>query len=149
MAFSWRVRQKTFFAESDIEFEQDQRIIDWLDSSKKTWVYGETYFNDKLDLTKDAKNAEQALVFVKTLMNIKTVEYLCKPLIDIPRVCVAINKFLLHTTEVNNVAEDYNQALFDFIQHIFKNRKIDYYYLSEDNGTYFNYASPTTQFFIT
>jgi hypothetical protein len=149
MAFSWRNRQKTFFAESSIEFEQDQRIIDWLNTSKLTWIHGENYFNNKLDLTKDTKNAEQALLFIKTSMNIKTVEYLCKSLVDIPRVCIAINKFAIYTNEFNDVSDDYNQALFEFIQPIFKNRKIDYYYLSKDDGTYFNYASPTTQFFIT
>jgi hypothetical protein len=41
---SWREQQKTFFAEKNIEFEQDQRIIDWLDKTK-TMVIGDDYFD--------------------------------------------------------------------------------------------------------
>ena len=148
MALSWRDQQKTFFADSNIEFEQDQRIIDWLDTSKKTWVYGETYFNNKVQLTNDISTAEQALLFIKNSTNIKTVEHTCKSLIHIPRICIAINKFVIYTENFNNVNEDYDLALFEFIQSIFVNRTIDYHYIPKVNGSYFNFASPTTQFFI-
>jgi len=150
MVLSWRDQQKTFFANSSIEFEQDKRIIDWLDTSKKTWVYGETYFNNKVQLTNDISTAEQALLFIKTTRNINVVEHLCKSLIDVPKVCVAINKFVIYTNDFkNNFNEDYDLALFEFIQSIFVNRKIDYHYIPKVNGSYFNFASPTTQFFIT
>jgi hypothetical protein len=150
MALSWRDRQKKFFANSNtIEFEQDQRIIDWLDTSKKTWVYGETYFNNKVQLTNDISIAEQALLFIKNSRSIGVVEHLCKPLIAVPRICIAINKFVIYTENFNNVNEDYDLALFEFIQSIFVNRIIDYHYIPKVNGSYFNFASPTTQFFIT
>jgi hypothetical protein len=149
MALSWRDQQKTFFANSSIEFEQDQRIIDWLDTSKKTWVYGETYFNNKVQLTNDVSNAEQALLFIKNSRSIGVVEHLCKPLIAVPKVCIAINKFVIYTNELTDVNDDYDVALLDFIQSIFVNRTIDYHYIPKVNGSYFNFASPTTQFFIT
>jgi hypothetical protein len=149
MALSWRDKQKTFFANRNIEFEQDQRIIDWLDTSKKTWVYGETYFNNKVQLTNDISTAEQALLFIKTTTSINVVENQCKSLINIPRVCVAINKFVIYTNHFNNVNDDYNLALFEFIQSIFINRTIDHHYIPDLNGSFFNFASPTTQFFIT
>jgi len=149
MALSWRDRQKTFFADSNIEFEQDQRIIDWLDTSKKTWVRGETYFDNKIQLTTDISTAEQALLFIKTSTNIKIVEHICKSLIHIPRVCIAINKFVIYTDTYSEVNEDYDLALLEFIQSIFVNRKIDYHYIPNLNGSFFNFASPTTQFFIT
>jgi hypothetical protein len=146
---SWRDQQKTFFANSNIEFEQDQRIIDWLDTSKKTWVYGETYFNNKVQLTSDISTAEQALLFIKNSKSIGLVEHLCKRLIDVPKVCIAINKFVIYTNELTDVNDDYDVALLDFIQSIFVNRTIDYQYIPKVNGSYFNSASPTTQFFIT
>ena len=149
MALSWRDRQKKFFADSNIEFKQDQRIIDWLDTSKKTWVYGETYFNNRLQLTTDISTAEQALLFIKNTESINVVEHLCKSLIDVPRVCIAINKFVIYTDNFNNVSEDYDLALFEFIQSIFVNRTVDYHYIPNVNGNFFNFASPTTQFFIT
>jgi len=149
MALSWRDQQKTFFANNNIEFEQDQRIIDWLDTSKKTWVYGETYFNNKVQLTNDISTAEQALLFIKTSKSIGVVEHLCKLLINVPKVCIAINKFVIYTNELSDVNDDYDIALLYFIQSIFVNRKIDYHYIPNVNGSYFNFASPTTQFFIT
>jgi hypothetical protein len=149
MAFSWRDQQKTFFANSNVEFEQDRRIIDWLDTSKKTWVYGETYFNNKVQLTNDISTAEQALLFIKNSRSVGVVEHLCKPLIDVPKVCIAINKFVIYTNELTDVNDDYDVALLDFIQSIFVNRQIDYHYIPNVNGSYFNFASPTTQFFIT
>jgi len=150
MALSWRDQQKTFFADSNIEFEQDQRIIDWVDTSKKTWVYGETYFNSRIQLANDTSSAEQALLFIKTAKNINVVEHLCKSLVDVPRVCIAINKFVIYTNDFkNNVSEDYDLALLEFIQSIFVNRTIDYHYIPNLNGSFFNFASPTTQFFIT
>lgn len=150
MALSWRDTQKKFFANGTItEFEQDQRIIDWLDASKKTWVYGETYFNNKVQLTNDISIAEQALLFIKNSRSINVVEHLCKSLIAVPRICIAINKFVIYTENFNNVNEDYDVALFEFIQSIFVNRIIDYHYIPKVNGNYFNFASPTTQFFIT
>lgn len=150
MALSWRDRQKKFFANKDfIEFQQDQRIIDWLDTSKKTWVSGETYFNNKIQLTNDISTAEQALLFVKNTTNIKVLERQCKSLISVPRICIAINKFVIYTDNFNNVNEDYDLALLEFIQSIFVGRTIDYHYIPNVNGSFFNFASPTTQFFIT
>ena len=150
MALSWRDQQKTFFAGNNIEFEQDQRIIDWLDTSKKTWVRGETYFNNRLQITNNINEAEQALLFIKkNYTNIKIVEHTCKSLINIPRICIAINKFVIYTDTLTQVNENYDTALLEFIQSMFVNRKIDYYYIPDVDGNYFNFASPTTQFFIT
>lgn len=150
MPASWRNRQKTLFVAEDIEFEQDQRIIDWLDSSKKTYISGDNYFDNKVTRTSDTKQAEQALLIFRQFTNIKTVEIFCKQVVHVPKVCVTINKFLIYTNKFNeDIDENYDIALLKFMQSIFLNRKIDHYYIENDNGSYFNFASPATQFFIT
>ena len=145
---SWREQQKTFFLEEKIEFEQDQRILDWIDVNKSTFIYGDNYFNSLVQLT-SIKHAEQALIVVNSNISVTSLELFCTQFINIPRVCLAINKFVIYTDTYNDVNEDYDLALLDYIKNIFKNRSIDYHYVANLDGSYFNSASPTTQFFIT
>jgi hypothetical protein len=145
---SWRDQQKTFFAEKNIEFEQDQRIINWLDNTK-TYVIGDDYFNNYFSPVANISEAEQALIFIKNKINQQVLKHILSSFINTPRVCVAINKFVIYTNTFNDVNEDYDLALLDFIKSIFKNRTIDYHYIHNVKGDHFNFASPTTQFFIT
>jgi hypothetical protein len=145
---SWRERQKTFFVEKNIEFEQDQRIINWLVNTN-TYVIGDEYFNKYFQRTNSVVDAEQALIFINRQTSSKYLAYKLTHFINIPRVCVAINKFVIYTDTNEDLNEDYDVALFDFIQSIFKNRTIEYYYVPNVKGSHFNFASPTTQFFIT
>ena len=145
---SWREQQKTFFVEEKIEIEQDQRILDWIDVNKPTFIFGDNYFNSLVKLT-TINEAEQALIIVKTEMNVHVLENFCTQFINIPRVCIAINKFVIYTDTYNDVNEDYDLALLEYIKNIFKNRSIEYHYVANLDGSYFNSASPTTQFFIT
>jgi hypothetical protein len=145
---SWRERQKTFFVEKNIEFEQDQRIINWLVNTN-TYVIGDEYFNKYFQRTNDVVDAEQALIFINHQTSSKYLAYKLTPFINIPRVCVAINKFVIYTDTNEDVNEDYDIALFDYIQSIFKNRTIEYHYVPNVGGQHFTFASPTTQFFIT
>jgi|688.fasta_scaffold572931_2 hypothetical protein len=145
---SWREQQKTFFAEKNIEFEQDQRIINWLIDTT-TYVYGDNYFNQYVHRVDNIEEAHQCLIFVKNPIRSKSLETLLNPLINIPRVCIAINKFVIYTDTFTDVNEDYDIALLDYMKSIFKNRVIDYHYVPNVKGLHFNFASPTTQFFIT
>ena len=145
---SWREQQKTFFLEEKIEFEQDQRILDWIDVNKSTFIYGDNYFNSLVQLT-SIKHAEQALIVVNSSISVTSLEQFCTQFINIPRVSLAINKFVIYTDTYNDVNEDYDLALLDYIKNIFKNRSIHYHYVANLDGSYFNSASPTTQFFIT
>jgi hypothetical protein len=145
---SWREQQKTFFAEKNIEFEQDQRIIDWLDKTK-TYVMGDSYFDKFFQRIDKIDEVDQALIFIKNPISSTKLQLLLFPLINIPRVCVAINKFVIYTDKLEDINEDYDIALLDYIESIFKNRVIDYHYVPNVKGSHFNFASPTTQFFIT
>jgi len=145
---SWREQQKTFFAEKNIEFEQDQRIIDWLDNTK-TMVIGDDYFDKFFQRIDKIDEVDQALIFIKNPISSTKLQLLLSLLINIPRVCVAINKFVIYTDKLEDINEDYDIALLDYIESIFKNRVIDYHYVPNVKGSHFNFASPTTQFFIT
>jgi hypothetical protein len=145
---SWREQQKTFFAEKDIEFEQDQRIIDWLVNAT-TYAHGENYFDKYFSRTVHINEAEQALIFIKIMINVETLTKLLSSFVSVPRVCISINKFLIYTDTFEDVNEDYDLALLDYIKSIFVNRTIEYHYIPNVKGAHFNFASPTTQFFIT
>jgi len=145
---SWREQQKTFFAEKNIEFEQDQRIIDWLVDTK-TFVMGDNYFDKFFQRIDKIDESEQALIFIQNTTSSTKLKLLLSSFISIPRVCVAINKFVIYTDKVEDVNEDYDIALLDYMKSIFKNRTIDYHYVPKVKGSHFNFASPTTQFFIT
>lgn len=145
---SWREQQKTFFAEKNIEFEQDQRIIDWLVDTK-TFVMGDNYFDKFFQRIDKIDESEQALIFIQNTTSSTKLKLLLSSFISIPRVCVAINKFVIYTDKVEDVNEDYDIALLDYMKSIFKNRTIDYHYVPNVKGSHFNFASPTTQFFIT
>lgn len=148
MKTSWRDQQKTFFAEEHIEFDQDQRIIDWLINTK-TVVMGENYFDRFFQRIEKINEAEQALIFIQNPTSSIKLKLLLSPFISIPRVCVAINKFVIYTDNVEDANEDYDIALLDYVKSIFKNRTIEYHYIPNVKGLHFNFASPTTQFFIT
>ena len=48
---------------------------------------------------------------------------------------MSINKFLIYTrSNYNNVVEDYDQALLDFVKTIFKNRDIKHYFVKDLKG---------------
>ena len=147
MAKSWRDRQKTFFIESS-EFEQDQRILDWLDYTKKTYYEGDVeYFQTRTESV-PVDQADQALVIINVLTNIDSLRNICGNIIAIPKIALAINKFLLYSEKSTECADDYDIALLDYITELFPNRHITHFYVPNLNGRFFNFASPTTQFYI-
>ena len=145
---SWREKQKSFTTEK-VEFIQDQRILDFFSKSPVLTIGDVEYFQDKLNIsTKEQYNQCLAIINKKT-SNFELVDLL-QHLKNINRVCLSINKFLIYTrSNYNNVVEDYDQALLDFVKTIFKNRDIKHYFVKDLKGDHFNFASPTTQFFIT
>ena len=145
---SWREQQQNFSSEK-VEFIQDQRILDFFDNSPILGMGDVEYFKNKLNIS----NKEQYTQCL-TIINAKTSDIELFSIFDclknISKVCLSINKFLIWTPKNNEkVAEDYDQALFNLIQSIFKNKKIKHYFVKGLKGRHFNFASPTTQFFIT
>ena len=146
---SWRDTQKAF-AKEDVEFAQDKRILDFFDERAVYGVGDVGYFKDKLNMCEVPQNATQALAIINEptsdleLLNVLE----CTKSID--KVCVAINKFIIWTPyNKPDVSDNYDQALLDYIQKIYNNRTIEHFFVKDLKGNHFNFASPTTQFFIT
>jgi len=145
---SWRETQKSFVSEK-VEFVQDQRILDFFDNSVVHAVGDVEYFHDKLNI-KESDSYTQALLIVNTPTSNLELTVMLESIKNIDRVCVSINKFLLWTqTNRDDVTEDYDTALLELIKSIFKNRNVQHFYVKGVKGRHFNFASPTTQFFIT
>ena len=145
---SWRDIQKSF-VQGDVEFAQDKRIIDFFDDSPVMAIGDTDYFSDKINM-KNPEGAKQALVVINDLISDKKFESLLRRIKHMHKVCVAVNKFLIWTNFNNHdVPEDYDKALLDLIKNIFDDRKIKHCYVKGLKGHHFNFASPTTQFFIT
>ena len=148
MTTSWRDKQKTFFSEKNVEFEQDQRILDWLDYSKKTFYAGDAkYFRHRTEAV-PINQAEQAVVIINGLTYINALRTSCNIVRNVPRIALAINKFLIYSLTPMECNDNYDIALLDYITELFPNRKIAHFYEPNVKGVHFNFASPTTQFFI-
>jgi hypothetical protein len=149
---SWREKQKRFFAESKFEFTQDQRIIDWGKNSS-IWMYGDVaYFINKLICVNDINQAEKILIIINTRINVDDLKKLLsdiKSQLASADICLSVNKFLLYSNQNNfTLTDDYDQALNEFVKDIFNNASITYYFVKDLKGKHFNFASPTTQFYI-
>jgi hypothetical protein len=154
MLKDWRSTQKKFFKES-IEFEQDQRIINFfVNKGIPTYGHGEiSYFLDKINFTENLQTYPQALlIFNKKIEKNELKNFIQKfksKIIDDSKICISINKFQIYSKKSSpNVDEDYDLALHNFIFQEFVNSKIEYFYVKNLEGDSFNFASPTTQFFI-
>ena len=154
MIKNWRATQQNFFKEK-VEFEQDQRIIDYfIDSTLPTYGHGSiSYFLDKINFVENLKNYQQALlIFNKKIEKNELKSFIQQfknIIVDNSRICISINKFQIYSKNSSlNLNEDYDLALYDFISSEFKNSKIKYFYVKNLKGNNFNFASPATQFFI-
>ena len=143
---NWRETQKAF-ASSKVELLQDQRILKFFGKVPTYGVGDIDYFKDKLNFTEKPK--DQALVIINKETNDIKLAKLLRPLNHVKKVCVSINKFLIYTNKNSTqVDDDYDRALLHFIENIFEHRHIDHYFVKDLKGHHFNFASPTTQFFI-
>ena len=143
---SWREKQKAFIP-GEVELLQDQRILDFFGKVPVYSMGDVNYFQDKLNLVQ--KPGKQALAIINKETSDKELGQLLHPIKKIDRVCVSINKFLIYTNRNNEqVDDDYDMALLHFIENIFEDKRIDHYFVKELKGHHFNFASPTTQFFI-
>jgi hypothetical protein len=154
MTKDWRQTQKRFFKEN-VEFEQDQRIIDYfVDKDLPTYGLGQiSYFLDKINFIKNLQSYQQALLIFNKKVEKDYLKYFIKrfknKITDKSKICISINKFLIYSKKSSpHLKEDYDLALYDFISDEFKNSKIEYFYVKNLKGDSFNFASPTTQFFI-
>lgn len=153
MIRDWRATQKNFF-QDDVELEQDQRIINFFDKIIPTYGYGQvSYFLDKINLVDKLQNYCQALlIFNEKIEKNKLKNFIQQfknKIVDSSKVCIAINKFQIYSKNSSpNFNEDYDLALYTFISDEFRNSKIKYFYIKNLKGDSFNFASPSTQFFI-
>ena len=146
---SWREQQQLFSKEK-VEFIQDQRILNFFDQSPILGIGDIEYFKNTLNIVNKKNKCNQCL----TIINKKTLDLdlikLLKELKNIKKICISINKFLIYTQSNNkNIVDDYDEALLILIKKVFKNRNIEHHFIKNLKGDSFNFASPTTQFFIT
>ena len=149
----WRVQQQNFFKNQivkDVEFVQDQRIFDFFNEQPVLGIGDIDYFKSKLQIVKKKEKVSQCLIILnKKILDLDLITLLEK-IKDVKKVCVSINKFLLYTNFYNqDTVEDYDEAIFLLIKNIFKERDVKYFFVKNLQGSHFNFASPTTQFFIT
>lgn len=148
-SLNWRLEQQNFFTEK-VEFIQDQRIFDFFNEQPVLGIGDINYFKSKLQIVKKKEKVSQCLIILnKKILDLDLITLLEK-IKDVKKVCVSINKFLLYTNFYNQeTVEDYDEAIFLLIKNIFKERNIKYFFVKNLQGSHFNFASPTTQFFIT
>lgn len=146
---SWRTQQKNFFKDN-VEFLQDQRIFNFFLKEPILGIGDIDYFKREFEIVLDNKNCNQCLVVINEKILDTELFKLLKKIKNIKRICISINKFLLYTNNYNkDIIEDYDQAILSFIKKIFIKRNITHYFVKNLKGFHFNFASPTTQFFIT
>ena len=148
---AWHKTQKSFVAE-ETEFLQDKRILDFFDDQPIYGIGAIQHLRGKLNIvTKDdPQSYTQALAMINVPTSDIELFYGLECIKDIEKVCVAVNKYVLFTkSNKDNITEDYDQALLEYITTMFPNRNIEHFYVKDVKGHHFNFASPTTQFFIT
>lgn len=144
----WRLQQQKFFNE-DVIFLQDKRILDFFEFAPVLCIGDVGYFKKKLNTYKQKEDNQCLIIVNKKIKNTELVKLL-KKYKNFKKLCISINKFCLYTINNNNkIAENYDIAILNLIKSIFHNREIEHYFVKELKGNHFNFASPTTQFFIT
>ena len=147
---AWHKTQKSFVPE-EVEFAQDQRILDFFDDRPIYGIGNIEYFPGKLNIVTedDPQSYKQALAIVNVPTSDLELFYGLECIKHIDKVCVSVNKYKLWTqSNKDSVTEDYDIALLEYIKTIFPNRQIEHFYVKGLKGQHFNFASPTTQFFI-
>jgi hypothetical protein len=137
---NWREIQQSF-SQGDVEFEQDKRILDFFDDSDVMAIGDIDYFRSKIKIS-NSKESSQALLVINDLTSVEELQSFLQQVSHMDKICVSLNKFFIWT-------DTNNQALLDLIEATFSDRKIRHYYIKGLKGDNFNFASPTTQFFIT
>ena len=149
----WRVQQQNFFKNQivkDVEFVQDQRILNFF--SKKDSIYGIgdiDYFKKKFTIVNNIKNCNHCLVIInKKTQDLDLIKILNSTK-NFKKICISINKFVLYTESYNShIIDDYDETIFRLIKKTFIKRDIEHFFVKNLKGSNFNFASPTTQFFI-
>lgn len=149
----WRVQQQDFFKNhfvKEVEFVQDQRVFDFFSKQDIILGIGQVdYFKKKLNIIHNRKKCNHCLVVI----NEKTLDLDLIKILDsiknFKKICISINKFILYTeSQKSNIIEEYDEAILDLIKKIFVKKKIKHFFVKNLKGFNFNFASPSTQFFI-
>ena len=148
-SLDWRQQQQLFSLEK-VEFIQDYRILNFFDKLPVLGLGDIEYFKNTINIVGNKEKYNQCLTIINKKISDLELVSLLKTLKNIEKICISINKFLIYTTSNNkNIIDDYDQALLLLIKEIFKNRDIEHHFVKGLKGDSFNFASPTTQFFIT
>ena len=144
----WRIQQQKF-ANEPVEFKQDKRILDFFDNKPIRGIGEVEYFRNRLNLTEET-NCTQVLLVVNALTYYKDLIKMLKDINGYDKSCVSINKFFLWTDHYNPTVDvNYDMALLALVQKCFPNKSIEHFFVKDLGGSHFNFASPTTQFYIT
>lgn len=152
---SWRLTQQKRF-KSPVEFQQDSNIKSFFSKTlkKPTYYYGDVEYFSVINFSNKHDKYDQCLLIFNKLIEknafidiVQECKY--KKLNNNSKICICINKFLIYSLQGDkNAVDDYDQALYDIISSIFNYSQIDYSFIKNVKGDHFNFASPTTQFFI-
>jgi len=144
----WRIKQQNF-AKGTVEFQQDQRILDFFGTTPTRAIGDVEYFKDKINFT-ESLDCKQVLLVINTLTFYKDLISQLNEINGFDKTCVSINKFLLWTDQFNPTIEvDYDIALLSLVKKCFPNNKIEHFFVKNVKGYHFNFVSPTSQFYIT
>lgn len=152
MTLHWRDEQRKMF--DNQELEQDIRIKKYFAGSRHegSLLYGDTeYFEDYFNQSQEYKNA--LFVFneeIEATDLLDTIAGKVSLYPEIEKVCIAVNKFCIHSNSVNDsVDSDYDTALLSLISSTLPGFKlVEHIYDSELKGDKFNFASPYTQMYF-
>jgi hypothetical protein len=91
MKHNWRTQQQNFF-DTEVEFLQDKRILDFFDESPLEAIGDVSYFKNKLPFY-NTKHKEQCLIIINRSTSKKQLIATIKKYKQYKKICVAVNKF--------------------------------------------------------
>lgn len=155
---NWREQQKLFFdTKGEVEFQQDARIFDFFANSGNKSIYGYgdiEYFSKKIIFSNNLQQYDRGLIVINHEIEIQSLRQqlknIKKKLTSADKIFIGINKCLLYSDQGDKTAnKNYDTALKNIIIHEFVKFSLQHYYDENMKGDVFNFASPSTQFFLT
>jgi len=152
---SWREQQVNAFNQP-ISFKQDVELIDYIHTHNYTsaLAHGDVdYFQNYINFV-DHGPVEFCIFILNKPFSwedlANNINYIIeKDLIADGVAYLSINKFLAELPKTTyNLNDDYDLAIEDYVKKHINASIENYYYKSDDHGQYFNFAHPTTRFYL-